>query len=125
VKSDFSFGLRTLLRSPGFTCVAVLTLALGIGANTALFSVVHAVLLRSYGYADPARLAQIPNVSIPDLRAFQARAHSFQQIGTSRFQTYTLIGPHQPENLYGQMVSPECFAVIGTRIDAMAALRSE
>lgn len=119
---DLSFGLRTLRRSPWFTLVAVLTLALGIGASTALFSVVNAVLLRSFGYADPGRLVQISGtnktgqltgVSIPDLRAFQTRTHSFQQIGTSRHQTFTLMGLHEPENLYGQLVSSECFAALG------------
>ncbi|SPF39961.1 Macrolide transporter ATP-binding /permease protein [Candidatus Sulfopaludibacter sp. SbA4] len=119
--SDASFGLRTLRRSPWFTLVAVLTLALGIGANTALFSVVDAVLLRSFGYADPGRLVQISGtskgqssaVSVPDFRAFQTRAHSFGQIATSQLQTFTLMGPREPENLWGQLVSPECFAVLG------------
>jgi putative ABC transport system permease protein len=119
---DLSFGVRTLRRSPWFTLVAVLTLALGIGANTALFSVVNAVLLRSFGYADPGRLVQISGtnkkgqttgVSVPDFRTFQTRAHSFQQIGTSRLQTFTLMGAHEPENLYGQLVSSECFATLG------------
>ena len=120
--ADLWYGLRTLRRSPWVTGVAVLTLALGIGANTALFSVVEAVLLRSFGYADPGRLVQISGtnkngqptaVSIPDFRAFQARAHSFQSIGTSRLQTFTLLGAREPENLYGQLVSSECLPTLG------------
>jgi len=119
---DVFIGLRTLRRSPWFSLVSVFTLALGIGANTALFSVVHAVLLRSFGYADPGRLVQISGtnkqgqatgVSIPDLRTFQTEGSSFRQIGTSRLQTFTLLGPHEPENLYGQLVSAECFATLG------------
>lgn len=113
LKTDLLFGLRTLRRSPWFACVAVLTLALGIGANTALFSVVRAVLMRSYGYREPVRLAQIPNLSIPDMRAMQERARSFERIGTARMQTFTLLGPREPENFYGQLVSAECFAVLG------------
>ncbi len=115
LQTDLRYGLRTLRRSPGFALTAILTLALGIGANTALFSVVQAVLLRSYGYRDPARLLQIPNASIPDFRGLQSRARSFEQVGTSRLQTFTLLGPREPENLYGQLVSPECFAVLGAR----------
>src|SRR5262249_2905291 len=94
---DLRFGLRSLRRSPGFTLVAVLTLALGIGANTALFSVVRAVILSSFGYRDPGRLVQISGlnkqgrgtqVSIPDFQAFQKRSRSFQQIATVRVQTF-------------------------------------
>lgn len=119
---DVFYGLRTLRRSPSFSAIAILTLALGVGATTALFSVVNAVLLRSYGYADAGRLVQISGtnklgqttgVSIPDFEAFQSRAHSFQLIGTSRLQTFTIMGPHEPENLYGQLVSAECFDVLG------------
>jgi putative ABC transport system permease protein len=119
---DLAFGLRTLRRSPWFTLVAVLTLALGIGANTALFSVVNAVLLRSFGYADAGRLVQISGVnrqsqtlavSIPDFQAFQTRAHSLARIATSRIQTFTLMGPQEPENVFGQLVSQECFPVLG------------
>src|SRR5215467_6571906 len=99
------YGLRTLRRSPSFSAIAILTLALGVGATTALFSVVNAVLLRSYGYADAGRLVQISGtnkqgqttgVSIPDFEAFQSRAHSFHLIGTSRLQTFTIMGPHEP-----------------------------
>ena len=82
---DVEYGLRTLARSPWFTAVSVLTLALGIGTNTALYSVVDAVLLRSTGYADPATLVQISGtnrqgqavgVSLADMQSFRTRAHS-------------------------------------------------
>ncbi|HXB68539.1 MAG TPA: ABC transporter permease [Candidatus Acidoferrales bacterium] len=120
--------MRTVRNSPGFTLIAVLTLALGIGANTALFSVVDAVLLRSFGYTDPARLIEISGVnkkgqntgvSLPDFQAFQSRARSLEQVGVSRVQTFTLAGgagngPREPENLYGQMVSRDCFAALGS-----------
>ena len=121
---DILFGLRFLGRSPGLAVFAILTLALGIGANTAVFSVVNAVLLRSFGYADPARLVQISGtnkqgqpagVSIYDMTAFQQRAHSLQRIGTSRVQSFTLIGAREPENLFGQMVSPDCFKALDAR----------
>jgi len=72
LKSDLIFGLRTLRRSPWFACVAVLTLALGIGANTALFSIIRAVLMRSYGYRDPARVVQIPDALLPDMDAVRS-----------------------------------------------------
>ena len=113
-----------LRRSPGFTILAVLTLALGIGANTALFSVVNAVLLSGFGYVDPANLLEISGinkkgqttgVSLPDFQAFQARARSFEHIAVSRVQTFTLNGPRELENLYGQLVSRECFDVLGSR----------
>jgi putative ABC transport system permease protein len=119
---DLSFGLRTLRRSPGFTCVAILTLALGISANIALYSVVRAVLFRSLGYTEPTRIVQINGidkagssiaVSIPDLLAFQSRARSFERIGTYRMQTFTLIGPREPQNIYGQMVSADLFPALG------------
>jgi putative ABC transport system permease protein len=120
--TDLSFGLRTLHRNPGFASICILTFALAISANAALYSVVRAVLLRSHGYTDPARLVQIggtnkaeqaTGVSIPDLIAFQRRARSFERIGTYRVQTFTLIGSHEPENIYGDLVSADFFSVLG------------
>jgi putative ABC transport system permease protein len=119
---DILFGLRTLRRSPWFTAMAVVTLALGIGATTAVFSVVDAVLLRSFGYADPARLVQVAGIdkqgrptgiSSGDFLAFQQRAHFFQQIGASRPQSFTLTGSRDPENFYGQMVTAGCLRALG------------
>jgi putative ABC transport system permease protein len=121
---DIRFGFRMLRRARGFTAVAVTTLALGIGAATALFSVVDAVLLRSLGYQDAARLLQISGrnkqgqttgVSAADIETIQQRAHSFAGLGAARFEMFTLIGPREPESIYGQVVSPECFAVLGAR----------
>src|SRR3954463_8608809 len=83
---DLSYAARTLLRSPGFAIAAVLSLALGLGANTALFSAVDAVLLRPFPYPDPDRVALVWSsatahahvpVSIPDFQAYRDRTHSF------------------------------------------------
>jgi hypothetical protein len=121
---DILFGLRTLRRSPWFTAMAVVTLALGIGATTAVFSLVNAVLLQSFGYADPARLVLIrgldqqgrpTGVSSGDFQAFEerARAHSFQQIGAVRPQSFTLTGARQPENFFGEIVTADCLKALG------------
>jgi putative ABC transport system permease protein len=121
IQQDIFFALRTWRKAWGFATVAVLTLALGIGATTALFSVVNAVLLRSFGYARSAQLLQIggtnkqgqqTGVSAPDFLAIQQRAHSFQQVGVSRVQAFTLNGTREPVNLYGQQVSSECFPIL-------------
>src|ERR1044071_7192197 len=109
-------------RNLTFSAVAVLTLALSIGANTALFSVVNAVLLQSFGYTDPARLAQISGmnrqgqgtgVSLADMAAFQQRARSFERIGSSTLQMFTVAGPREPENVYGQLLTVECMQALG------------
>jgi len=114
--------VRGWIRTPGFAAVAVVTLALGIGASTALFSVVNAVLLRSFGYADPARLLEISGldqqgkptgVSAADFLAFEQRAHSLESLGAARFQSFTLTGAREPESLYGQLISAGCFATLG------------
>src|ERR1700735_5705420 len=90
---DIRYGLRTLVRSPGFTITAVLTLALGIGACTAIFSLVNAVLIRSLPYGDPSRLVYLytPNPHIPappdvmcpaygDFYDIKRESHSFQSV---------------------------------------------
>jgi putative ABC transport system permease protein len=92
LRQDLRFGLRLLLRNPGFTAVAILTLALGIGANTAIFSVVNAVILRPLPYRDPARLVRVYSefptmnlrrfwISSPEFMDIQKEAKSWESIG--------------------------------------------
>jgi putative ABC transport system permease protein len=122
--TEIRFAVRTWRKTPGVAAVAVATIALGIGATTALFSVVNAVLLRSFGYTDSDRLIEISGrnkqgqqtgVSAPDFQAIQQRAHSFDLVGMSRVQAFTLTGVREPVNVYGQLVTRECFAVLGTK----------
>src|SRR5215510_4398122 len=89
---DLRHALRNLRRSPGFAAITVLTLALGIGANTAIYSVVHGVILRPLGYPRPDRLVYISSqfpiqgfeqfwVSPPEFFEFRERVHSFESVG--------------------------------------------
>src|SRR5579859_1520471 len=98
---DFRYAVRQLRRSPGFAAVAILTLALGIGANTAIFSVVNGVLLAGLPYAQPDRLVAIwernPRfshvwISYPNFRDWQRDAHAFRRMAAFRLQGYDLTG---------------------------------
>src|SRR5262245_61674614 len=105
---DLRYGIRILRRNPGFTFVAALTLALGIGANSAIFSVVNAVLLRSLPYHDPERLvmlsynrSRLPNdfALAAEFLEWRDQAKSFEQIAAYRFDTADLTGSGEPERL--------------------------
>src|ERR1051325_4562095 len=121
---DERFGLRMLRRSPGFAIVATITLALGLGANTAMFSVIDAVLLRPLPYVDPDRLVYIldPNPSKGVFRVFssppnflhlRAAAQSVTGMAATSGRTLTLSGSGDAQRLKALLVTPEFFAVLG------------
>ena len=121
---DLRYAARSLAKSPGWTLAAVLTLALGIGANTAIFSVVTAVVLRPLPYREADRLVAIwgslkrPGlekiiVSAPELEDFRSRTHVFEGIAAYDEQGLNLTGIPEPERLTGAYVSPEIFSLLG------------
>ncbi|MBO0695903.1 MAG: ABC transporter permease [Verrucomicrobia bacterium] len=114
IVQDLRFGVRMLRRNPGLTCVAVLTLALGIGANTAIFSIVNAVLLRSLPYRDPDRLVMIGPVSGGDFLEWRDQAKTFEQFGAYTSDLANLTGGSgEPERLYAARASANLFATFG------------
>ena len=121
---DVRYGLRMLIKKPGFTIVAVLTLALGVGANTAIFSIVNAVLLRSLPYRDPDRLVRIyfnePGVGLRDVRFskpemddLQTRAGVFEDVSPIFEGSENLTGTKQPERVEGVNTSFSYFSMLG------------
>jgi putative ABC transport system permease protein len=122
---DLVFGARMLRKNPGFTAVAVLTLALGIGATTAIFSVVNTVLLRSLPYKDGSQLvilnetdARVQNpisVSYPDFLDWRQPSRAFQQMAAANNRGFNLSGVEQPENVLGYAVSSNFLSMLGIR----------
>jgi putative ABC transport system permease protein len=121
---DLRYAVRTLRNNPGFTAVAILTLALGIGANTAIFSVINAVLLRPLPFSSPdqlciitERLPSLPLVgpSYQNFQDFRDRAKSFSVMSATRITTLTLTGGGEPERLAAQLSSASMFPLLGVR----------
>jgi putative ABC transport system permease protein len=111
------YGFRLLGRNPGFSSIAILTLALGIGANTAIFSVVNAALLRALPYRDPERLVYVwsaekarginqSTVSIPDLRDWREQSRVFDGLAGWWSGSYNLSGGDEPRQVAGWTVAP-------------------
>lgn len=134
--NDLRYAVRTLRKSPGFTLVAVLTLALGIGANTAIFSVIDAVLLRPLPYAQPGRLVDVNHfypslnnlragVSVPGFRDYGARTDVFEKSAVETGAAMNLTGAGEPERVNVTRVSGEFFTTLGVSAALGRALRPD
>jgi predicted permease len=119
---DIRYGLRMLRKNPGFTIVAVLTLALGLGANTAIFSVIRGVLLQALPFRDPGRIVMVRGtvagqptgaISYPDYLDLRAQSHSFADIGAYSSGELILNGSERSERVLCEVVSDSYFPVLG------------
>src|SRR5262249_2740462 len=132
--ADLRYALRSLRHSPGFTTVAVLTLALGIGANTAIFSAVDAVLLRPLPYPQSDRLVTLSadgsepvpfGISYPDLRDFRALTQDFSGVAAYSSQLYNLTGAGDPREIQAASTTANLFAVMGVQPQVGRAFTEE
>ena len=133
---DLRYALRSMRKSPAFTTVAVLTLALGIGANTAIFSVVDAVILRPLPYREPSRLVELwgnvkrvnverRGTSYPDYVDWRDQSKSFEAMAAFDGITATLISTGEPEHISGEIVSQPYFDLLGVRAAVGRTFRPE
>src|SRR5690242_12961825 len=127
--SEFRFSLRILRRNPGFSAAAVVVLALGIGANTAIFSVVNAVLLRPLPFDDASHIMQVwhvpPAKSFPGMTMFavspanyldwHSQSSSFEQMAAYGFRAFTVGGKEQPEAVQAAAVASNFFPLLRVR----------
>jgi predicted permease len=119
---DLRYGFRVLAKSPGFSLIAILTLALGIGANTAIFSVVNGVLLNPLPFHKPQQLVsmfqEIPNfkngsISYPNFVDWRRMNTTFAAMAAYRSTGFNLAGNGEPERLHGEMISADFFEILG------------
>ena len=126
IRQDLHYAVRRLVSRPGFSAFAVLTLALGIGANTAIFSMVNAVLLRPLALREPERvvtvwesredMGQYP-MSIPDFLDLQAQSHTFERMAALANWSANLSGEETPERVMGVQASADFFETLGARAE--------
>jgi putative ABC transport system permease protein len=123
---DVRFGARTLVRSPAFTLIAIACLALGIGVNTAIFSVVNGILMTPFGFSEPERLVvlnssnpprdiQEAGMSYQDFRDLRRDASSFEGMAAQTFRSLTLTDLEEPVRLPGATISWNLFPILGIR----------
>ncbi|HKS41594.1 MAG TPA: ABC transporter permease, partial [Blastocatellia bacterium] len=121
---DFRYGVRTLMRRPGFTAVAIIALALGIGANTAIFGVINAVLLKPLPFSDPDRLIRVyqtnknrgiiqGSASYPDFVDWRDQNHVFERMAAFHDSNHILTGGDDAVRLESAVVSADLFALLG------------
>jgi predicted permease len=131
---DIRYGVRMVAKSPGFAAIAILTVALGIGANTALFSVVNGVLLNPLPYQQPDRLLAIYakskefshySISYPNFLDWVRNQRSFSSLAAFRLENYNLTGMGEPERVKAEMVSANFFSLLGVNPVAGRLLRPE
>ena len=121
VWNDLRYAVRLMIKNPSFTLIAIITLALGIGANTAIFTVVNAVLLRPLGFHDPSRLviaaekSQYPTISTSyeNYVDWRDQSHSFESLEATRGATITLTGDGEPERLNSRYATAGMFPLLG------------
>src|SRR5215212_9025427 len=126
LRQDLAYGFRGLARKPGFAAVVITTLALGIGANTAIFSVVHGVLMRPLPYHDADRLLLVhqaaPKIgepsfgfSVPDFTDFRERQRAFSAMSEYHSMWFILLGRPEPERVQTGVVSDNFFDLLGVK----------
>jgi len=125
LEQDLRFGLRMMRKNPGFSFIAILTLALGIGANTAIFSVVNAVLLRPYPYKDQGRLVWLWETRLPEILGhnpapanfldWQKQNTVFERLEAINVRDFNLIGGANPERVRGMLITHGFFSMLGVR----------
>ena len=126
---DIRFAVRSLLKAPGFTAVAILVMAVGIGANTAVFSVINTVLLKPLTYPDPQSLVHLmntgdqgsfPGANVPKFNIWRQQTGIFQQVAAydSGGAGLNLTGNNEPEQVQGVHVTADYFSVLGAPVIA-------
>lgn len=121
---DIRYSIRMMLKNPGFTAAILLTMALGIGANVAIFSVVNNTLLSSLPFKDPDKLVYVwsklargnqskSTVSLPDYRDWSSQSQAFEATSCYTYNLYNLIGGQDPEQVRGSQVAADFFKVLG------------
>ncbi|HEX7174993.1 MAG TPA: ABC transporter permease [Pyrinomonadaceae bacterium] len=133
---DIRYGVRSLLKQPGFAAVAVLTVALGVGANSTIFSFVNGVLLRPLPYREPGRLVLLDEtapkrgvnamgVSFPNFEDWREQNRVFEDIAAYNAGSYTLVGDGEPEQMRGARVSSGLFEILGVAPTMGRTIRAE